>query len=75
MILPTKHVREEDTLLGVGAAILESLPSPSTTAQLWQRLRTNPNVATYERFVLALVLLYMLGAIHSSDGAIRKATR
>lgn len=75
MILPTKHLREEDTLLGVGAVILRSLTFPRTTNQLWHRLRTDPSVATYERFLLALVLLYVLGAIHFSDGSIRKAAR
>lgn len=75
MILPTKHLREQDTLLGVGAVILQSLTSPRTTTQLWQRLRADARVATYERFILALVLLYILGAIHFSDGSIRKATR
>lgn len=75
MILPTKHVREEDTMLGVGAVILQSLTAPRTTNQLWQHLRTDASVATYERFILALVLLYVLGAVHFSDGRIRKATR
>lgn len=75
MILPTKHIHERDALLGVGAAVLQSLTAPKTTTQLWGRLRHDPSVATYERFILALVLLYILGAIHFSDGSLRKATR
>lgn len=75
MILPTENLRERDSLLGVGAVVLQSLTAPRTVTQLWSRLREDPSVATYERFILALVLLYILGAVRFDDGRIRRAAR
>ena len=75
MILPTENLHERDSLLGVGAVVLQSLTAPRTVTQLWSRLRQDPSVATYERFILALVLLYILGAIHFDDDRIHRATR
>ena len=75
MILPTENLQERDSLLGVGAVVLQSLTAPRTVTQLWSRLRQDPSVATYERFILALVLLYILGAVRFDDGRIRRAAR
>ena len=75
MILPTENMHERDSLLGVGAVVLQSLTVPRTVSQLWSGLRQDRSVAAYERFILALVLLYVLGAIHFADGTIRRATR
>lgn len=43
---------------------------PMTVSGLWERLRTEPNVGTFERFVLASNLLYLIGAIDIRDGLI-----
>lgn len=72
MILPTKHVSIRNSLLGVGAIILEHLNYPRTVASLWTTLSKNPEIATFERFVLALDLLYMIGAIELEEGLLRR---
>lgn len=79
MILPTKHLSEERSILRIGAEILLLLGHNSTVSRLWvdyqkyrlERLKINP--VTYDWFVLALDLLFMLGAIAYSDGRIMKA--
>lgn len=68
MILPTKHIAQNEALIGVGATILSRLTGPRTVSSLWEDLRAEPNVGTFERFVLASNLLFVLGAIDIQDG-------
>lgn len=70
MILPTKHIPEESALIGVGAALLRFLGQPTTVSGLWERVRNEPNVGTFERFTLASNLLFLIGAIDLRDGLI-----
>ncbi len=72
MILPTKHISTERSLIGLGAAILERLDRPRTITALWERSRILPEVASFERFVLTLDLLYAIGAIELRDGLLQK---
>ena len=68
MILPTKHISQSEALIGVGATLLAHLNEPITVSSLWERLRSVRNVGTFERFVLAANLLYLIGAIDIKDG-------
>jgi hypothetical protein len=68
MILPTKHISENKAILGVGATILRHLDSPITVSGLWERTKVESNVGTFERFVLAADLLFIIGAIELRDG-------
>jgi hypothetical protein len=70
MILPTKHIPQSETLIGIGATVLAQLTEPMTVSGLWERLRSEPNVGTFERFVLATNLLFLIGAIDIRDGLI-----
>jgi hypothetical protein len=73
MILPTKHISTRNSLLGVGALVIAHLNSPRTVASLWSTLSKAPEIATFERFVLVLDLLYMIGAIEIEEGLLRKS--
>ena len=72
MILPSKHIPEEQTLLGVGAVVLRYLEHPQSVTGLWNKLRDERTVGTYERFVLALDLLFITGVIILSQGLINR---
>jgi hypothetical protein len=72
MILPTKHINPVDSLLGIGALILERLKTARTVTQLWDEMRDLPQVATFERLVLGLDLLYMMGVVELDGGVIRR---
>lgn len=80
MILPTKHIRPDRSLLGVGAQVLEMLDSPMTMSKLWDEFRTRRSGTgsdapiSYRWFVLALDLLYMIGALQFKRGLIVKAS-
>jgi hypothetical protein len=73
MILPTKHINPLDSLLGVGALILERLKTTKTVTQLWDEMRDLPQVVTFERLVLGLDLLYIMGLVELDGGVIRRA--
>ena len=68
MILPTKHISENEAILGVGATILRHLDSPITVSGLWERTKVESNVGTFERFILAADLLFIIGAIELREG-------
>lgn len=72
MILPTKHINPDEALIGVGATLLSQMSGPMTVSALWERVRKEPNVGTFERFVLAANLLFLLGAVDIKDGLIFK---
>lgn len=74
MILPTKHIAPNEALIGVGATILSRLTRPRTVSSLWEDLRAEPNVGTFERFVLASNLLFVMGAIDIQDGFVVRLT-
>ena len=80
MILPTKHVRGDRALIGVGGEILRLLYEPMTVSRLWDEVRTGraayapDSPIGYEWFVLALDLLFLMGAVTLDRGVLHKAS-
>lgn len=70
MILPTKFIEEEDTLLQVGIDLLEILGKQLDVAILWQKAKDIPSIETYERFILGLDLLFCFGLIDIENNVI-----
>ena len=77
MILPTKHLSQERALLTAGAKLLSLLTYPKTVSSLWEDVMSSsgshPSIR-YERFVLALDLLYLIGAIELKKGLLSKVS-
>lgn len=79
MILPTKHITPERALLTIGAEILGCLREPMTVSRIWDELRkrrgetAKPSAITYDWFVLALDLLFLVKAVELNSGLLRKA--
>lgn len=71
MILPTKHIPASQSILGVGAVLLRHLSRERTVSELWERVRVVKEVGTFERFVMALDLLYAVGAVRLEGGLLR----
>lgn len=69
MITPTKGIAPDRCLLAVGAQILLQLDEPRSVSQAWARLRTwrtqhgHPAPVSFGWFVLALDVLFSMGAI------------
>jgi hypothetical protein len=72
MILPTKHIPLDRSLLGAGAVLLLLLEAPLTPTAVWDRAKNTPAIGTYGRFVLALDFLYAVRAIDLVDGLVVK---
>jgi len=71
MILPTKHVTPAQSLLGVASLVLERLDRPRTVNQLWEETRTDGAIGTFDRFVIAMDLLFIMGAVELDNGTLR----
>ena len=78
MILPTKHLRADRSLLAVGGEILSILGEPKTVSRVWDefsasRSRTEGRApVSYDWFVLSLDLLFVLGAIEFEGGLLSR---
>lgn len=79
MILPTKHVRTDRAIIGIGGELLDLLREPKTVSRLWNDVRARRTIAApaapidYDWFVLALDFLFMVGAVESRRGLIVRA--
>lgn len=73
MILPTKGIAPDKALLSIGAFILRDLDEPRTVSRLWadlRRIEEGPPDITFDWFVLALDLLYLMGTLSYLGGRI-----
>lgn len=72
MILPTKHLSQDRALLTIGGRILPLLSAPKTVSATWEDLSKSVTPRNgsirYDHYVLALDLLYLMGAIELVDG-------
>lgn len=79
MILPTKHIPESRSLLGVGGTILSLLSEREmTVSSLWELFREargDSAKVSFDWFVLGLDLLYALGTLELDKGVIRRSNR
>jgi len=72
MILPTKHIRISESLIGLGGYILKSLSEPMSIDSLWIKFNKQnlTKFSTYHNFdnvVLALNLMFIMGIIDIND--------
>ena len=63
MIMPNKYLKEEDTLLGASATIFNNLSSKQSLSELWDLVKEDDRIYNFERFILSLDMLYILGCI------------
>lgn len=81
MILPAKHLSPERALLSVGGHLLEQLDAPQTVSSLWDSVRARRETddprapISYDWFILALDLLFMMGAVSLDRGVVRRSTQ
>jgi len=77
MILPTKHLRNNMSLIYIGGIVHEVLNAESVTIdQLWHNVKKryenqkNNGSLTFDWFILALNMLYIVGVITQKEGRI-----
>jgi hypothetical protein len=75
MILPSKHLASDRSLLQIGGQLLQLLEQDLTVSSLWERTQAadfEGRKIGYFTFVLALDLLYMLGAVTLDAGLLTR---
>lgn len=76
MILPTKHLPESHSLIGVGGTILALLAEQeATVSALWDKFRVarqESGRVSFDWFVLGLDFLFALGTIELDRGVLRR---
>ena len=75
MILPTKHIKLSNSLLGVSAELLKHLDEAQTVTSLWGNVKHVPEIRTFERFTLGLDFLYALGIVNFENGLLRRVPK
>jgi hypothetical protein len=75
MILPSRHLAVEASLLGIGAIVLAELDRPRAVSDLWTALRDEAGVVTFDRFCLAVTFLYTLGLVTTAGDELARTAR
>lgn len=81
MILPTKKLRPENSLIYIGGTLLSLLDDEKTVSRLWEEFRHERTKKLgidgcdipFDWFVLALDLLHLLGAVNLSAGRLSRS--
>ena len=72
MILPTRHISTNASLVAIGSLILTALGQGARSLNdVWVDLRDASGVVTFDRFCLALTFLYVLGTIDRDGDQLR----
>jgi len=75
MLMPDKHIKFAESLLGLGSFVLDALTAPQTIDDLWDRYSKArkageyPAPHTFENLVLAVDLLFAIGAVYELDNS------
>ncbi len=77
MLMPTKHIKTENALIGVGAEILSLLDRDKTASRLFHDLqagRRENELSTlhFDWFLLSIDFLFAVGAVRFESGLIKK---
>lgn len=72
MIMPNKYLREDEALIGFGSVVLGHLKTGRYLSDLWEDVKSFESVGNFERFILALDMLFLLGLIEFENNKIRK---
>lgn len=72
MILPNKYLREDEALIGFGLVVLKHMQVERSLSDLWEDVKNIGSISNFERFILVLDMLYLLGLIEYKKNMIRR---
>lgn len=81
MILPTRNLAPERSLLVIGAEVLSILDEPKTVTRVWDEFSktrsrgTRRTPVSYDWFVLSLDLLFIIGTVEFEAGRLSRVQR
>lgn len=67
-MLPDKTIKTSYSLLGIGALMLQKASAAETVSSLWEKVKKEETINSYEKYIKGLVLLYTIGAITYERG-------
>lgn len=73
MIMPSKYLREDEALIGVSAELLQLIKNSHNLSALWEAAKKIDAIGNFERFILALDLLYLMGLVDLKNNEIVRA--
>ena len=79
MILPTKRIAQDRSLIAIGGQVLSRLSEPKTVSKLWDEIKhsRDPQLGfsplSFDWFVLSLSFLYGVKAIETNRGRIQRS--
>jgi hypothetical protein len=73
VILPDKTVRLRNSGLGIGAILLTSIKGRETVSSLWEKVRAQPQISSFDTFVLGLDMLFLVGLVRLENAVIVRA--
>jgi len=74
MIMPNKNITVRYSLLNCGALILSALKGSDTISSLREKTKNQEALLSYEKFILTLDYLFIIGAITLRDGLIERCS-
>lgn len=72
MILPTKNIKLEDSIIYLAGLLLSQIHETDTVSALWERFKSSSSISSFGRFTLLLSFLYTIEAITMDGGILRK---
>ena len=72
MILPDKHIKLSNSLLNIGAMLLNQIDDAQTITMLWNDSKIKSSITSFEKFTFGLDFLFMIGLVDYDKGIIRK---
>ena len=63
MIFPTKNLNVENSIVGIGSILLKNISQEETVSSLWEKCKLIPEVSSYEKFVISMDFLFLVGLI------------
>jgi|GEM_PF-6093357 len=75
MILPTKHLGVRQSLIGAGSYVVRHLQRPRQIESLWKAVQAEGHIKSFNKLILVLDALYMLGIVEMRDKRIALVRR
>jgi hypothetical protein len=72
MILPTKHLKPEDSFVVKGAELLKLMEEIETISSVWNKAQKESFISSFNELILVLDLLFIVNTIDLKDKLIRK---
>jgi hypothetical protein len=72
MIMPNKYLREDEALIGFGSVVLKHLNIERSLSDLWVNVKNFESIGNFERFILVLDMLFLLGLIEFEKNKIKR---